>query len=259
MNNPIYAVSGRPGVKESYGFISTEKSLQPFLDKGWEVSKTVFGKARKPETMGYQKHMLTLVHPDFPVNEVLGARPQLVLLNGHDAGTAFRAWVGLLRGACMNGLIAGDSFSSLRVIHSQRFIKDLDVAIGDIAASIPDFVHFAERLKATTLTEAGIKEFIKQAYELRLSKVKGVKSIDMRANPVRSADTSQDAFTVFNRVQERVIRGGITYIHERDVKTPDGLVIGTELAKNTTRKLSSVQQNVTLNRELVNLIERIAA
>jgi hypothetical protein len=69
--------------------------------------------------------------------------------------------------------------------------------------------------------------------------------------PRRAADTQNDLHTVFNRVQENVIRGGISY-------TRQGLQRPLPTVHRSTRSVRSVDGDVRLNRALWTLAEEMA-
>lgn len=251
MNNPIMAVSGSVNTNpETYGFVSTAQVLQLFADKGWTVDMTQIGASKKHD--GFQKHLVTLTNPNFPaiagLPEYHNTKPSLVLLNSHDKSTAFRLMLGLIRMACMNGIISGVSFGQVRVNHSVNAIKHLSDAIEEISANVGKMQELVLRMANTQVDSERAAAFITECYNARLANVNGVKRIEYHANPIRMADMNRDAFTLFNRVQEKLIRGGIHYTYERAIKDTNGNVITTELHNSTTRPIRSVVQTINVNR-----------
>ena len=69
--------------------------------------------------------------------------------------------------------------------------------------------------------------------------------------PKRFADLGKDAFSVFNVLQERVIRGGIRY---KQINEKNGFV-----ERKFTRAVNSISQSVKYNRELWNALEEVTA
>ena len=66
----------------------------------------------------------------------------------------------------------------------------------------------------------------------------------------RSADQKSDLWTLFNRVQENTIKGGIHYTKEVEILDVKGNPIGKQLKNGTTRSLSSVDKTLSLNKTL---------
>lgn len=246
-------------VKPSYGFIPTHSIVEKFLDHGWELQSARQARVKNVERDGYQRHLLRFRHPDIQRIDGLSndnaSIPELVLMNSHDGTSALRIYFGLMRLACLNGIILGSSVHSMRVIHSQNAIKHLDDSIDDMRKSIPDIVARVSRLANKTLSEEKRIELARSAVDIRLKNTSGDISVPdnlIRAamRPRRIADVGLDAYSVFNVIQERVIRGGIQY-YKTDPKT------GAR-EHRTTRAIQSVNQSVRINRELWDAVEKIA-
>ena len=63
----------------------------------------------------------------------------------------------------------------------------------------------------------------------------------------RSADRSNDLFTVFNVVQENIIKGGIRFSSKND----DGI-----FERNKVRAITSIDANIKINKGLWSLSEK---
>ena len=67
----------------------------------------------------------------------------------------------------------------------------------------------------------------------------------------RQGDGGNDKYTVFNRLQESLIRGGVE-IESYTKRNPNG-------ATRKAKPLASLAETVRVNRELWNLADRVAA
>ena len=67
----------------------------------------------------------------------------------------------------------------------------------------------------------------------------------------RSADHGNDLWRTLNRIQENIIRGGVSYI-QRDDK-------GRRVARRQTLPINGIDQNTSVNRALWQLAEEMKA
>ncbi len=95
---------------------------------------------------------------------------------------------------------------------------------------------------------------------LRLQEVENIVSVDLSTVDAvrREADQGQDLYTVFNRVQESLIRGGIKYkINTPVLDENKNQIVVDEIAQYkernaTTRKLKDFTKTTELNKALWN-------
>jgi hypothetical protein len=250
--SPVVATQPAVHLSEKYRFVSTADVLSTFQARGWQVTNVSAVPTRKAERQGYQRHLVRMEHPSFPsipgLTEANYSRPQLCLLNSHDGTTSFQLFLGLVRIACLNGLIAGTALKNFRAVHSQNVLKQLEEGIDAIANNVPQLIEQVQLLQSVQLTEEQEVQLANKLYTARLANVGRVTSISPYQYPRREADVSQDAFTVLNRIQERMIRGGISYTYERQVKDAGGNVLYTQTRTSTSRRLASVTAQLNLNR-----------
>jgi Domain of unknown function (DUF932) len=96
--------------------------------------------------------------------------------------------------------------------------------------------------------------FAEAAHELRFADLEGkvetpITPAQLLITPRRSADSGNDLWHTFNRVQENTIRGGIT-AWGRDANN--------QRRRTTTREVKGIDQDVKLNRALWMLTEKMA-
>lgn len=243
-------------VKETYGFVDTSKIVERFERQGWNLHDAKQAKVKTMERNGYQKHLLRFRNENFQrIDGLQGYNesiPELIVENSHDGTSALKIFFGVFRIACLNGIIAGSSFNSMRVIHSSNSILNIDQGIDTMTAGIPELIEKVNRFSTIQLSPAQKIEMAKQATDIRMRNVKKVEYVHLEnaLRPKRFNDTNQDAFSVFNVLQEKAIRGGFAYAQRED----DG-----RLVWKTTRAVNSVNQSVKINRELWDALERVTA
>lgn len=261
--NPIEATSGMPGLKDTYGHVNTRDVLNVFEAKGWAVSTVSVLNPRKPERDGFQRHLIRLENPAFPSIPGLSgdnaSKPQLCLLNSHDGTTAFRIFLGALRLACLNGIITGTALRDFKAVHSKNVLNRLGDGIEYLGQNMHSLFAQVQTLQNIQLNASQVQALAYELYNARLSGVGKVLSVNYTVPVIRYQDNASDAFTVLNRIQEVLIRGGIDYVYQRDTKDVSGNVIGTQTVHSTTKRLASIQAQIKLNRLAYDSALRIGA
>lgn len=260
--SPVESKTRMPGLNQA-GHVNTRDVLNVFEAKGWTVSSVNVLNPRKPEREGFQRHLIRLENPAFPsipgLSEGNASKPQLCLLNSHDGTTATRLWLGALRFACLNGIISGTSLRDFKAVHSKNVLNRLADGIEYIANSMPALFAQVQALQSVTFDDSQIQAFVREMFDARLSGVGKVIHVNYSMPLLRDADRALDGFTVLNRVQETLIRGGIDYVYQRDSKDSQGNVINTQTVHATTRRLASIQGQIKLNRIAYDSALRIGA
>jgi hypothetical protein len=180
---------------------------------------------------------------------------EVLLKNANDGSAAYDLLAGLFRIQCLNSLVAMDTeMSSQRVRHSGdvapkvidgvfSVLKDADRALsapdqwGQLQLARPEQMLLAEAAHAIRFPtdEAGNQTTNVQPEQL----------LKVR----RTDDRADDLWTVFNRVQENVIRGGLDNFG-RDAQN--------RMRYNHTRAVKGIDQSTALNRALWTLGEKMA-
>lgn len=249
--NSINQTEKYSGMSEKYGFINTSSVLSTLESKGWVIHSIQEANARKPEKNGYQRHVIRLRHPDFTsipgLSEENATIPELVVMNSHCGDSSFRMFFGAVRIACANGIIAGTGFKTLKIIHSKNFTDKLIQGTDYMTNNIPELFEVLQKLQNVELSQGQVNELIQSCFKERLKNVKNIVKVDFQADALRSQDEKSDAYTVFNRVQEKIMRGGITYLQNVYRKDENGNVTAIDTVQRRTRQTNSVNQTLKLN------------
>jgi len=249
---------------DTYGFVNTKEVLGAFEATGWRPVSTQFGRVKNEERQGFQKHLIRLENPAYGRIEGLSdnnlSRPQLVLLNSHDATSSLQILWGLIRVACLNGIIAGTGINGVRLVHSKSIVDKLPQGIEYMLGNFDTFANQIKVLQGLELSANATSELIKTVFDARLSNVKNVKNINYRLPRLqRMADNASDAYTVFNRVQEVLVRGGIEYTYDKPILDHNGETLGTVNVTTRTRRIGSVASQVKLNQLVYDKTMELAA
>jgi len=241
--NSIFAKKGSDTTSEKYSHIPTFKVIEDMSKLGWNVVDAKEVKARKGA--GYQKHLVVFRHSDLVIEGKDGDTvfPQILLTNSSDGKNSFTFKAGIFRLVCENGLvISTQDFADLKIRHFGYDFSELQKTISKMVEKLPLTVESMNKFKQTQLTENQIKSFAKKALEIRFGEdeIKRIK-IDFNefTQPVRAEDTGNSLWSVFNRVQERIIGGNFNY------------KFGVKERK--ARKIKNFNQDMALNSKLYEL------
>lgn len=193
-------------VSERYGYVPTLQVIEEFLGNGFVVTQARGGIRGASRTEG--AHEIRLRSPDDKLRAG-NYFSEIVFSNSHDGSSPATFNHGLYRVACDNGLIVPSADSSdLRRIHSKFSMRDI-MGMAEVVIGKADKVEqVVERWRGRELTSDEFAQFVYSAEILAYGAVRaGMSQADWR----RAEDAGNDLWTVFNRVQENILTGGVIY------------------------------------------------
>lgn len=243
----VFAERPHESRSERYAYIPTYRVLEGLRREGFipvEVRQSLSRIAGRQE---FTKHMLTFRHSAASAARVGDSIPQLSLVNSHDGSSTYRLYAGLHRFICSNGLLVCDGeFDSISVQHSGNI---RDRVIEGSFEVIDEAAKAGERVTEWKALQLAIPEqeaFARAALALRFEgRDKPPISEAQALAPRRHEDAGSDLWTVFNRVQENVIKGGQSYRQNG--------------RRNSVRTVQGIDQRTGLNRALWRLAEEMRA
>ena len=214
------------------GFTPTSISVSSFRDGGL-----------------YARHQLDFRRSDWATAPQADSRggytPRMLFTNSHDASTSASFMLGVFSFVCSNGLVVGSVYARERVRHVGQNASELIGRMQTLAQNTgPLFAQIA-RWRATSLSSARVREFARLASQLRWGDPHRF-AADEVLKIRRAEDDASDLWTVFNRVQENTVRGGL-----------NGLSRTGRAA--TSRPLSEIVGSTAYNAQLWRLAEEFAA
>lgn len=225
---------------DRYNLIKTIDILDFLESKNFKVYKQTEVKTRLKEKEGFQKHLIQLFNSNFKLSssEVI---PMVFVKNSHDGKSALTLNLGLYRLVCSNGLVAGKSFSDFRVLHNKSFKETLTLALEKLEQMLPKLEMFLKNSSQIILSESKKIEFAQRVIQ-RVFENTGFQIRESSLLAVnRLADKRDDLFTVFNVVQENIIRG---YFHYRKLNEDNESVVRRARAVKNIDKLVDYNQKI---------------
>ena len=232
----IFADAPHESRSERYSYIPTATVLQELRGEGFEPFMVCQTRVRADDRRDYTKHMIRLRH----ASQINGREAnEIILLNSHDGTSSYQMLAGMFRFVCKNGLVCGDTVADVRVPHKG------DVA-GQVIEGAYEVLHGFDRaqesrdaMQAVTLDNGEAEVFAHAALALKYddpNKPAPVTETQVLASR-RHDDDRRDLWSVFNRTQENLLRGGLLG------RSANG-------RRQTTRPVQGIDQDLRLNRSM---------
>lgn len=199
----VYAIDKAPHLSERYGQVTTARAIKVMMDHGfYPVQAAQVGKGR------HAKHMLAF-SPEYHPSRHTESRPELILYNSHDGTSSLKLFAGFYRFICSNGIVAGQGFEA-RLRHTGSTVSGFEDLISRTAGRLPDLMSRMDNMRTKNLSTGDALEFIKTAAGFRWKEeLITDNTVSDIYNPRRASDSRNDLWTVFNRAQESLVRGGV--------------------------------------------------
>jgi hypothetical protein len=244
---------------DRYSFVPTSAVIQGMAQNGFQVFQALQSRSRIPGKEFFTKHVLRfrsiLTNSIISVGDTFA---ELVLTNSHDGTSAYELALGSFRLTCENGAMVSEGLvQSLKIRHTGNIIDAVVAGSEDMIAQAPKLVEAINLWKAIELLPTEQKILAEEAHSLRFegSPVSAEVKPEALLAPRRYADNGNDLWSVYNRVQENVIKGGLRY--NKVVRDENGDYQRT--VRNRTRGVNSVSEDNKLNKALWSLAEKMAA
>jgi hypothetical protein len=250
----IFATEAHESRSARFAPIPTVAVLDGLRKEGFDPVFAQQSRTRVAGKADYTKHLLRMRHRSLATGE--GEAFEVILVNANDGTSAYQLMSGIFRMVCANGTFAGEQFTSAKVRHSGNAMGDVIDGAYTVLDQAPDLLAQVDSFKSIAMNRDEQRLFATAAHQLRFpTDEDAVNSPPVEADALlrvrRTEDRNPDLWTTFNRVQENVIRGGIS-------GRTFNLSTGTSRAART-RAVNGIDQGTSLNRALMTLAEGMAA
>ena len=251
MTKAPYIFADKPtnnGVSERYTLASTETLIDDMAKLGWGVTDCKQQRANKRSNVR-SFHMVSFQNPNvFIENENGGieAYPRVIITNSHDGYHSFKFMIGLFRLICGNGLIiATQEFANVSIRHINYDFEELRRIVAKAVEATKKNVEVMNAMQETELTAEQKADFAAKAVAIR----KGIKDGDKMPKlsnedveeiltPVRDEDKGNDLWSVYNVLQEKIMKGDFHFGK-------------TKLGKNRkARPITGAAKDIEVNQKL---------
>lgn len=239
-----YAEKAFSGTSDRYAFFPTDTVVEALRDSGWAPVIAQEQRARAEERFGFQKHLIRFHRREELGRAVLhDSRLELVLMNSHDGGCAFRLFAGVFRLVCSNGLVVSEaSFGAISIRHTHRTVEQVVDASQKIAHNSDGIGGRIDAFRQRLLSDSERTDFASRALALRYdSAAEAPVRPGFLLEPRRVEDRGTSLWQTFNVVQERMMRGS----------RPDRLKAMQEHRRTArVRGLTGLDAQLNINRSL---------
>jgi hypothetical protein len=187
-----------------------------------------------------------------------GIIPEVAMINAHDGTTAYKLVAGLFRMLCCNGLIIPESPGSVSEINirhmGDNIVRDVIDGSFRVLGESQRNIETASRWSQLQLSDGEQTALAIGAHYARFADAAG--EIDTPIQPAqllrarRGEDQKNDLWTVFNRVQENAVKGGLTGVASD---------IQGRRRRVSTREVKGIDGNLNLNKAIWKMAEHLAA
>lgn len=249
-----FATSAHESRSARYAYIPTSDIIAGMMKEGFLPFAAKQSSTRVDGKAAFTKHMIRFRHASERLGLQVGdSVPEIVLVNSHDGSSAYNLMAALFRLVCSNGMMVSDGpTGSVRVPHTGKILDNVIEGSYRVVKESALALETSRAWGRLQLTAPEQKVFAEAARTVRFADSEGLVTTPITAEqllrPRRSADAGADLWRTMNRVQENVIKGGVTgYAIEN----------GRRRA-TTTREIKGIDQDVKLNRALWTLAEKMA-
>ncbi|MBN3785946.1 DUF932 domain-containing protein [Burkholderia sp. Ac-20353] len=234
----IFADCKHESRSERYTYIPTIDVLRGLRKEGFQPFMVCQTRVRDSGKREFTKHMLRLRHAD----QITGDEAdEIVLLNSHDGTSSYQMLAGTFRFVCQNGMVAGENIADIRLPHKGNIVQNVIDGAFDVLDGFDLIREQKDGMRTVTLQHDEQQAFARSALALRYDPTDAEAPAPITGTqllaPRRFEDRRDDLWTVFNRVQENLTKGGL---HGR---ARSGRAM-------STRPITGIDQNVKLNRTL---------
>lgn len=246
------AFAGQAYEKQSdrYAFVPTSVVIDGMRGAGFLPVSAQQSRTRVEGKENFTKHMIRFRPAELNITKVGDSAVEVILINSHDGTSRYDLSCGAFRLACLNGLMVAEGLvDRIRIRHTGNIIDTVIEATQRIIAQAPVITEAIQLWRSIELSNEEQLILAQGAYNLRFDEP-NVIPVEKLLTTNRREDNSNDLWTVFNKVQENTIRGGIRHL----VTNPET----HDVRRARTREVKGIDQSSKLNRELWALGQRMA-
>lgn len=224
-----------------YAYIPTSIVLNRLMKAGFTVQEVAQARPQKrtQDREPYAKHMLRLRFPKVP--KVGDAVPELVMLNAHDGTACYDLFAGIYRFICCNGIVVGSTFMGIKIRHTggeETSSRVLEKSLEIVEGRFPKLLLSIATMRRRILRPREQQAFAARAIALRYPDGNSPIGPEAMLQVRRPEDEAGDLWTVFNRIQENALQGGMetkSFMYNR---------------RSHVRPIQRIEQNLRINQGL---------
>ena len=219
---------------ERYCYIPTITLLENLQREGFQPFFACQSRVRDPGRREHTKHMLRLRRAGQINDQQV---PEIIILNSHSGESSFQLLPGIFRSVCTNSLVCGQSFGEIRVPHRGNVVEKVIEGAYEVLGIFDRVEEKRDAMESLLLPPPAQQAFARAALTYRFGEEHQPVTVSQILTPRRYEDRRDDLWSVFNRCQENLLKGGLPG------RTAKG-------KRSHTRAVNGIDGDVKLNRAL---------
>ncbi|MCE0143975.1 DUF945 domain-containing protein [Klebsiella pneumoniae] len=226
---------------EKYAYIPTITLLENLQREGFEPFFACQSRVRDPGKREHTKHLLRLRR----AGQITGMQvPEIILLNSHDGSSSYQMLPGYFRSVCTNSLVCGESCGEIRVPHRGNVVEKVIEGAYKVLGVFDRVEEKRDAMQSLLLPPPAQHALAKAALTYRFGEEHQPVTESQILSPRRWQDESNDLWTVYQRLQENLIKGGLSG------RSAQG-------KRSRTRAVNGIDGDLKLNRALWVMAEEL--
>ncbi|QIU91518.1 DUF932 domain-containing protein [Yokenella regensburgei] len=226
---------------ERYAYIPTITLLESLQREGFQPFFACQTRVRDQSRREHTKHMLRLRR----AGQITGQQvPEIILLNSHDGSSSYQMLPGLFRSVCCNGLVCGTSLGEVRVPHKGDVVEKVIEGAYEVLGVFDRVEEKRDAMQSLLLPPPVQQALAKAALTYRFGEEYQPVTESQVLSARRWQDEQNDLWSVFNRLQENLSKGGL----------PGRSAQGK---RSRTRAVNGIDGDIKLNRALWVMAEEL--
>lgn len=226
---------------ERYCYIPTITLLENLQREGFEPFFACQSRVRDPERREHTKHLLRLRR----AGEINGQHvPEIIILNSHDGASSFQLLPGIFRSVCTNSLVCGQSFGEIRVPHRGNVVEKVIEGAYEVLGIFDRVEEKRGAIESLLIPPPAQHALAEAALTYHFGEEHQPVTATQILTPRRYEDRQNDLWSVFNRCQENLLKGGLSG------RTAKG-------KRSHTRAVNGIDGDIKLNRALWVMAEQM--
>lgn len=217
-----FATEPTAPMSDRYVFIPTATIIEDMANLGWKPVLAT-GKGKRANAKRKSSYHMIAFENDNPLYQIMNedgnleAKVRIIVTNSHDGTSSFGFHIGIFRLICENGLvISTKTFSEIRVRHIHYNFEELRKVVATTTEQIPNEIAAFNAMRQREMSAEESAELAVNAIKIRKGmelnetlKVDEETISDLLA-PKREEDEGNDLWSIYNVLQEKIIKGGTT-------------------------------------------------
>jgi hypothetical protein len=232
----------RENVSDKYKLVNTSDIIAKLKDRGFVFDNLQAAGVRVADNVDKQKHLVTMRYEEMRTEQEV---PTIIIQNSHNRTSGLKFHVGTIRFACLNGIISGSDIEEKSIRHSIGWEEKTNIFLDSYLAKVEKMNRQHNRMRNQYMSDHMIREFAYLAGKIRYDS-KDILDSNELALVTRSEDIGNDLYTVFNRIQESLLKGSF----KRRIPTLDDDGLLTYSPWQKASKITSTDETLRINKAI---------